>query len=44
VDLHDKVRNTTIALMARIGLSGPQWQKLVNGLIDYKEKKPGQKT
>lgn len=33
VDLHDKIRNTTIALMARVGLSGPQWQKLVNGLI-----------
>lgn len=38
VDLHDKIRNTAIALMARIGLSGPQWQKLVNGLIKYKEK------
>ncbi|MBK0381041.1 hypothetical protein [Mucilaginibacter segetis] len=37
VDLHDKIRNTAIALMARVGLSGPQWQKLVNGLIDYKE-------
>jgi hypothetical protein len=36
VDLHDKIRNTTIALMARIGLSGTQWQKLVNGLIEYK--------
>lgn len=39
VDLYDKVRNTAIALMARVGLSGPQWQKLVNGLIDYKEAK-----
>ena len=39
VDLHDKVRNTAIALMARVGLSGPQWQKLVNGLIDYQETK-----
>jgi hypothetical protein len=39
VDLYDKVRNTAIALMARIGLSGPQWQKLVNGLIDYQEEK-----
>jgi len=38
VDLHDKIRNTAIALMARIGLSGPQWQKLVNGLIEYKER------
>ena len=39
VDLYDKVRNTAIALMARVGLSGPQWQKLVNGLIDYQEAK-----
>jgi hypothetical protein len=37
VDLHDKIRNTAIALMARIGLSGTQWQKLVNGLIEFKE-------
>ena len=37
VDLHDKIRNTAIALMARIGLSGGQWQKLVNGLLEYKE-------
>jgi hypothetical protein len=37
VDLHDKIRNTAIALMARVGLSGGQWQKLVNGLIDYQE-------
>jgi hypothetical protein len=37
VDLHDKIRNTAIALLARIGLSGGQWQKLVNGLIDYEE-------
>ena len=37
VDLHDKIRNTTIALMARVGLSGPQWKKLVKGLIEYKE-------
>ena len=37
VDLYDKVRNTAIALMARVGLSGTQWQKLVNGLIEYKE-------
>jgi len=34
VDLHDKVRNTLIALTARIGLSGPQWKKLVKGLLD----------
>ncbi|GAC1313603.1 MAG: hypothetical protein NVSMB24_37050 [Mucilaginibacter sp.] len=33
VDLHDKIRNTAVALLARIGLSGVQWQKLVNGLI-----------
>ena len=38
VDLHDKIRNTAIALMARVGLSGAQWQKLVNGLIEYKMK------
>lgn len=44
VDLYDKVRNTAIALMARIGLSGTQWQKLVDGLIDYKESKYGQAT
>ena len=37
VDLHDKIRNTAIALMARVGLSGGQWQKLVNGLIEYQE-------
>jgi len=37
VDLHDKVRNTAIALLARIGLSGGQWQKLVNGLIEFQE-------
>jgi hypothetical protein len=41
VDLHDKIRNAAIALMARIGLSGPQWQKLVNGLIDFKEEEHG---
>jgi len=37
VDLHDKIRNTAIALMARVGLSGPQWKKLVKGVIEYKE-------
>lgn len=37
VDLHDKVRNTAIALMARVGLSGGQWQKLVNGIIEFRE-------
>ncbi|MBS1526052.1 MAG: hypothetical protein JST19_10415 [Bacteroidetes bacterium] len=44
VDLYDKVRNTAIALMARVGLSGMQWQKLVNGLIDYKEADHGEKA
>jgi hypothetical protein len=39
VDLHDKIRNTIVALSARIGLSGPQWKKLVSGLIEYGEKK-----
>lgn len=34
VDLHDKIRNTAIALMARVGLSGGQWQKLVNGIME----------
>ena len=38
VDLHDKIRNTAIALLARMGLSGAQWQKLVTGLIEYKGK------
>lgn len=38
VNLHDKMRNTAIALMARIGLSGIQWQKLVNGLLEHKGK------
>ncbi|BAU52365.1 hypothetical protein [Mucilaginibacter gotjawali] len=44
VDLHDKIRNTAIALMARVGLSGMQWQKLVNGLIEYQEAKNGKTT
>jgi hypothetical protein len=39
VDLHDKIRNTAIALIARVGLSGGQWQKLVNGLIEFQEAK-----
>jgi len=39
VDLHDKIRNTAIALMARAGLAGPQWKKLVKGLIEYEEEK-----
>lgn len=38
VGLYDKVRNTAIGLMARVGLSGGQWQKLVNGLITNKNK------
>jgi hypothetical protein len=37
VNIHDKIRNTVIALAARIGLSGPQWKKLVEGLIEYNE-------
>lgn len=44
VDLHDKIRNTAIALMARVGLSGPQWKKLVKGLIEYKDENHGQTT
>jgi hypothetical protein len=36
VDLHDKIRNTAIALMARVGFSGPQWKKLAKGVIEYK--------
>jgi hypothetical protein len=39
VDMHDKVRNTAIALLARIGLSGPQWKKLANGLIEFQEER-----
>jgi len=31
--LYDDVRNTIIALTARKGLSGPQWKKLVTGLL-----------
>ena len=34
VDLFDAVRNTAIALSARIGLSGTQWQKLAKGLLE----------
>lgn len=34
VDLHDTIRNTAIALSARIGLSGPQWKKLAKGLLE----------
>jgi hypothetical protein len=37
VDLHDKIRNTAVALLARVGLSGPQWKKLVKGLIEYRK-------
>jgi len=33
-NLYDTVRNTIIALTARAGLSGPQWKKLVVGLLD----------
>jgi len=31
--IYDSVRNTIIALSARVGLSGPQWKKLVTGLL-----------
>jgi hypothetical protein len=34
VNFHDKIRNTIIALTARIGMSGPQWQMLVKGLLE----------
>lgn len=34
VNLHDKIRNTLIALTARIGMSGPQWKKLIEGLLE----------
>jgi len=34
VGLYDQIRNTAIALSASIGLSGPQWQKLANGLLE----------
>lgn len=31
---YDNIRNTIIALTARSGLSGPQWKKLVMGLLN----------
>jgi len=34
VDLFDKIRNTLLGLSARIGLSGMQWQKLVEGFLE----------
>ena len=34
VNLHDKIRNTIVALTARIGLAGPQWKMLISGLLD----------
>lgn len=34
VNLHDKIRNTLIALAARVGMAGPQWKKLVKGLLE----------
>ena len=37
VDLHDKIRNTLVALLARIGLAGPQWKKLARGLLNPHE-------
>jgi len=33
-NIYDSVRNTIIALTARAGLSGPQWKKLVAGLLN----------
>jgi len=33
VNIYDYVRNTVVALSARAGLSGPQWKKLVVGLL-----------
>jgi len=34
VNLHDRVRNTLVAFGARFGLAGPQWKKLVKGLLE----------
>lgn len=34
VNIYDMVRNTIVALSARIGISGPQWKMLVTGLLD----------
>lgn len=39
VDLHDKIRNTLVALTARIGLAGPQWKKLARGLLELQSEK-----
>jgi len=33
-NIYDSIRNTIIALTARAGLSGPQWKKLVVGLLN----------
>jgi len=33
VNIYDTVRNTIVALSARVGLSGPQWKKLAVGLL-----------
>lgn len=41
VDLHDKIRNTLVALSARIGLAGPQWKKLASGLLEAQNDKTG---
>lgn len=32
-NIYDTVRNTIIALTARVGLSGPQWKALIKGLL-----------
>ncbi|WP_461449621.1 hypothetical protein [Mucilaginibacter sp.] len=33
VNMYDTVRNTIVALSSKLGLSGPQWKKLVLGLL-----------
>lgn len=34
VDLHDKVRNTAIALSSRVGIASIQWKQLVKGILE----------
>jgi hypothetical protein len=43
VDLYDKIRNTVVALSARMGLAGPQWKKLARGLLEPAAAKSGGK-
>jgi len=33
INLYDTIRNTAIALTNRIGISGPNWQKFIEGLL-----------